>query len=239
MRKCKWCLEKISERATVCPHCQLPQSKLLRKLSILEVSGALTISFLSPIISGAALWFSTRDPKIAPEVDAQIIAYSTDHLQFLAYNFGKAPTIVTSLNLEISLAQLDTTHRLNLYFPIKEPALLPSGGSKIFKIPYSSFSPNWSKWERTGGNDIFDLGFLNVAAQMGSNLECNLELRFSSVEHNSYRAIRSSQSNGNCVEAMERYSKKINPLQTSINNDVSQPSPKNTKTLVPKSTNSR
>ena len=203
----------MTARATVCPNCLLPQSKLLKNIAGFQNIATLAVSVLSLVISGIAVWFSMQKPEIEPEISVQIISWDAESFDFILFNHGKAPTIIEFVGIDISLVQLDTLHEAKGEFSLSEAAFLEAGTSKLITVPYASYDPSWSGWKTTGGNDEFSLNFLGFAAQLGNNLNCEMRATYSTSVSFNNRRSKSSSTNGNCISTMMWFAKTFGPLK--------------------------
>jgi hypothetical protein len=210
-RTCRWCKSKIQPSAFMCASCQQPQKKrhwLLAHPSVAAASLSVVISIISLIVAN-------NPPPAAPKIGAYIGKYGEESFNFTTYNYGNAPTALSAVELDLELRDNGTTHTSHAYYKLEEPLFLPIGSvPKPVTINYDSLDSGLSTWERTGEEKAFNLGFLNIAAQMGNNLECKVTLWYSVSTGAMYNRDSSPlDSNGDCVFAMIWMAKSFGPLK--------------------------
>lgn len=215
INKCVACKEKIASKASVCPNCGSSQSKYLRVLNTIISPTSLLISIISIGVSTAAYYNSSRMVIGNPIVEAQITEFRENKFSFFIYNLGNAPSVVKFVDLKISLQQQEGSHLLQVGFELEKPIILKAGDFSEVEVSYDSFLPRWTSWEVSdpAPSEKFSTSFLYGAAGFGNNLHCELSASFTRSGYYDFNSRSNTQTNGNCVDAMEWFAKNVGPLK--------------------------
>lgn len=212
--ECKWCKEEILKGSSICPSCQQPQKKrhwLLAHPSVAVSVISLAIAFGSFRVA----WEANNPPPATPELGAQHLEYSDKAFKFAAFNYGNAPTYLTTVMLKITLEKnKKPTHQGYIYYELDEPVFLPVGSKpETLTISYTSPFPDWTMWTTIDQQDAFTLLDLHKAATFGSGLSCEISLWYSVSGTASNRETAESKSTGGCLRTMEWMASTFGPLQ--------------------------
>lgn len=200
--------------AKICKHCGSSQSKWVYVANSFVNLGTLGISLLALAVSVAAFYFSRVTEPSIPELVVQVDRFDETGFSFFVANLGELPTAVRDFDLKISLAQGAGTHFVEAAFSVP-PSQIPPGDSRLFQIEYASFVPNYTRWSASGdAQEPFTLNFLALAATLGSNLHCEVNVYYTSPRYfpNNFDGASGSV-NGTCRAAMKWYAESIGPLR--------------------------
>lgn len=213
-RRCYACGEDIPKTAKVCKHCMSSQNELMYWIGAFVPPGTLIISLLSLVISSAAFYFSRVKEPPSPELVVQIDRFNQDSFTVLVTNVGELPTVVRDLDLIVTLQQRDGQHAVRAGFSVS-PTQISKGEGQLFDLAYSDFVPRYTRWTTSeDATEAFSLRFLNLAASLGSNLHCEVEVYFTSKRYFPSNTEGADGSvNGACVEAMTWFAYNIGPLR--------------------------
>jgi len=219
MMKCIACRNEIADGASICAHCGRSQKTWVRWVENATNPVTLAISIISLVISGFAFWNTIKPPTGTPIIQAQNIAFEQNEFSILAYNLGSAPSIISWVDLSLSLTDgQGGTYSAEAGYSLETPIQLLPGEAATITVAYSDFAERWTRWIESDPppKEAFSTSFLNVAAALGSNLHCGVKLVHSQPEYfRSYGEV-SSESNGNCTQAMKRLARLFGPLRTEV-----------------------
>ena len=219
MATCIACKNDIDDDASICAHCGTSQTTWVRWIGYVTNPVTLFISIASLIISGFAFWNTVKPPSGSPFIQAQNIAFDADDFSVLVYNLGSAPTVISWVDLSVSLSDgQGGTFSAEAGYSLEAPIQLLPGEAATITVEYSDFAERWTRWIESDPppRETFSTSFLNLAAALGSNLHCSVKLVHSQPEYfRSYGEI-SSESNGTCTQAMERLARLFGPLRTEV-----------------------
>lgn len=212
--RCYACGKDIHKTAKICKHCTSSQNKIIYWIDAYAPLGTLIISLLSLVISSAAFYFSRVKEPPGPELVVQIDRFSENSFSVLVTNVGELPTVVRNLDLIVTLQQREGQHAVRAGFSVS-PTQISKGEGQLFDLAYSDFVPRHTRWTTSeDATEAFSLRFLNLAASLGNNLHCEVEVYFTSRRYFPSNAEGADGSvNGACVEAMAWFANNIGPLR--------------------------
>lgn len=217
-KQCHACGEQISDVAKICKFCSSNQRKPIYIANAFVGLGTLVVSVMALFVSFAALYFSRVIDPPSPRLFVQVDRFNDTGFSFFVANLGQLPTAIRDFDLKISLDQGEGTHEVVAGFSVPL-SNVPPGENRLLQIDYSSFQPEYTSW--TASKDLrqpFNLQFLYMAAKLGSNLHCEVEVYFTSQRYfpNNMDGAKGSV-NGICTEAMKWFAENVGPLKIDDN----------------------
>jgi len=160
------------------------------------------------------LWNSNRAQIALPAIEAQAVNYDKQSFSVLIYNVGAAPSYVRSVDLDIWLVHHNGRHLLEAAFDLSEPLLVNPGQSFPVTFEYQEYVPRWTRWNQSDPPPpAFETSFLYAASGLGNNLHCGLKVGHTRPGYNNHRGVHTTETNGNCVAAIEWFARAVGPLQ--------------------------